>query len=399
MKIMYLSFNEPLKGLGVYKKELSLCKTLYFAALNKGHSFRGVNVVIDNNNKLFMDKHYEVISYSKLKFLSKIPIIRSLANYLIKKYIAFKEIKKYNPDILIFRYIWLPFVFNPKKVKKDMLFLTEHQTKEEYELSVSLLKKLTLKPIESFNFKKLFKSIDGIIGVTKEIAEYEIKRGKVSKPTFVLTNGIDVEQYPPKKFVKFNDRLNIIFVTAFYSSWHGFDRILYGLKKFYDNGNSLDIFIYVVGDVKSGYENMALNLNLKERIIFCGTKYNKELNQIFDICHIGLGPLAIHRKNLEYASPIKVREYLARGMPVIIGYKDEDIEDDFPFVLKVSSDDSPVDIQNVVDFCKNIYDNYGEKMIYEIRNYAKNKLDYSVKITKLVDFLEKLNIKNKKKEL
>lgn len=39
-------------------------------------------------------------------------------------------------------------------------------------------------------------------------------------------------------------------------------------------------------------------------------------------CQVCIGTLALHRKNMTEASPLKTREYLAHGFPVIIGYKD-----------------------------------------------------------------------------
>lgn len=398
MKIMYLSFNDPLHGIGVYKKEMSFCNAMVEEACKRGYDFKGINITSFGSFLYSNENFYKILEKTQnFNLLYKTPIIRSLANFYQKTRIAFQEIEKYNPDILIFRYIWLPLVFNPKKIKKDLIFITEHQTKEEYELSIALHKKLTLKPIEKINFKKMFKNLDGIIGVTSEIVNYEIERGGEQKPSFVLTNGIFVNNFPVKKFVNFKNRLNIIFVSAFASVWHGFDRLLFGLKKFYEQTNNIDIVIYVVGNVENGYRDIISKLGLENKVVFCGAKYGKELDEIFDICHIGLGPLAVSRKNLKYASPIKVREYLARGIPVIIGYEDEDIDENFPFVLKFSADEIPIDIQKVLNFCRDIYNKYGEKMIYEIRSYAKSKLDYRAKIPKLLDFLEKL-VKRKEKQ-
>jgi hypothetical protein len=44
-------------------------------------------------------------------------------------------------------------------------------------------------------------------------------------------------------------------------------------------------------------------------------------------CSICIGTLALYRKNLEEASPLKVREYIASGYPVIIGYEDTAFSD------------------------------------------------------------------------
>jgi hypothetical protein len=48
---------------------------------------------------------------------------------------------------------------------------------------------------------------------------------------------------------------------------------------------------------------------------------------------IGIGTLALHRKDMDEISPLKVREYLAHGLPVLIGYADTAFLDDAPWFL------------------------------------------------------------------
>ncbi|MCX7867577.1 MAG: hypothetical protein N2438_10690, partial [Limisphaera sp.] len=51
----------------------------------------------------------------------------------------------------------------------------------------------------------------------------------------------------------------------------------------------------------------------------------------------GIGSLALHRLGLTEACPLKTREYLAYGLPVIIGYKDSDFPSGAPFVLQLDT--------------------------------------------------------------
>lgn len=105
-----------------------------------------------------------------IRLLRKIVAIRSLINYFYLFKLAIQEINRIKADIVIYRYIWLPLPFNPKIINRNIIFVTDHQTKEEYELEP------ILSFIEHFNFKITSKIIDGIIGVTKEIVDYEINR-------------------------------------------------------------------------------------------------------------------------------------------------------------------------------------------------------------------------------
>ena len=50
---------------------------------------------------------------------------------------------------------------------------------------------------------------------------------------------------------------------------------------------------------------------------------------------VAIGTLGLYLKDMNEASPIKTREYLASGLPVIIGYRDTDFPDGAPFLLQV----------------------------------------------------------------
>ena len=128
-------------------------------------------------------------------------------------------------------------------------------------------------------------------------------------------------------------------------------------------------------------------MNLERNIIFHGFKSGEELNKIFDDTHIAIGSLGVHRKDLKYASTLKVREYMARGIAFIISHIDEDIDKNFPFFLKLPSDDESVDIEKVIKFTANIYNKYGESISSVMRNYASEKMDYKAKVGKLLNFI------------
>ena len=70
-------------------------------------------------------------------------------------------------------------------------------------------------------------------------------------------------------------------------------------------------------------------------------------------------------------------------MPVIIGYKDRALQENLPFVYKVDSDESPINI-------KEIRDKYFSMKIEnsEIRQYAINNLSWDSQIKKIVKQLK-----------
>jgi glycosyltransferase involved in cell wall biosynthesis len=50
-----------------------------------------------------------------------------------------------------------------------------------------------------------------------------------------------------------------------------------------------------------------------------------EYAQLLERADVALGTLALHRKQMNEASPLKVRRYLEFGLPLILGYTDTDL--------------------------------------------------------------------------
>lgn len=388
-KIVYITLNDPLKSPGVYNKEVRFCKV--FGKLCKDYEieFLGFNLIPFNN------REYQVKDTEYLKMINlKLNKNQKFLNFFLRNRYFIKEIQNIvrdnKPDLLLMRYTTTRLIlpFNPKKYNNKLIFVTEHQTKEIEEMKNNIIDRMFI-PLEVLKSKIFLKNVDGIIGVTKEIAEYEIKKIRRNIPYFVLTNSIDVEIYSLKNYMPFNGKdLNILFVASKTSKWHGLDRLLKGL---YNYKGKVKIKLNVVGDITKDILNMVSFLGLRNNVVFHGIKFGKELDELYDISHIAIGSLGIHREGLKYASTLKVREYMARGIPFIISHVDEDIDNDFPFYLKVPDNDDPLDMELVIKFVENIYKNYVD-FSNIMRNYAIKRMDYKVKLSNLLRFL--INLKN-----
>ena len=63
---------------------------------------------------------------------------------------------------------------------------------------------------------------------------------------------------------------------------------------------------------------------------------------------VAIGTLSLHTKQMEEACPLKVREYLAWGLPVIIGYKDTEFPaPDTAFLLQLPN--NPTNVHDHLD--------------------------------------------------
>ena len=228
---------------------------------------------------------------------------------------------------------------------------------------------------------------DGIIGVTEEITRHWTKRLFYRTiPHCTIPNGFMVDSVALRKSPSFDpDTLNILFVGNV-SRWHGVDRMIRGIAGY---RGPVRIQFHIVGDG----DEVANLIRLKNSIApttgihFHGFMSGHDLDAMFDTCHIAIGSLGIHRKGLHETSELKAREYCARGIPYIIACGDADFPDDLPWILRVPADDAPVDMENVVSFARTLFE--GPNPAGAMRNYARENLDWKVKITKLLDFIAK----------
>lgn len=219
----------------------------------------------------------------------------------------------------------------------------------------------------------------GIITVTEEIAKIELERVNKDIPFAVVSNGVDVESIPFTKFKRFDGKnLNIIFVASFFAPWHGLDRMIEGLI---DYKGDVIINLNLVGGLSKNDIQKIKRINKNNvRIYIRGRMDGKELNDLFAISTI-----AISTKKMIEACPLKTREYIARGIPFVYGYNDTDLNGDELFALKIEDDNTPVNIEKIIDFARFVSNQ--DDIPYKMRNFARDKLDWKIKIKKMYDFI------------
>jgi hypothetical protein len=106
---------------------------------------------------------------------------------------------------------------------------------------------------------------------------------------------------------------------------------------------------------------------------------------------MAIGKLMIPVKGLLATSALRHRDYCARGIPFVLSGTDSDIATNWPFVLHVSDDSAPINIQEIEDFYTKIkvnYPNYQKQM----RNFALENLDWSGKIRQIIDQISPVKV-------
>jgi len=212
----------------------------------------------------------------------------------------------------------------------------------------------------------------GMVFVTTELANKpHFKR--YHKPCAVIGNGIALEEYPVLP-APHNPRPRLVFIGKSGHKWHGIDKITWMAKRFPNwdfeliGTNKLDIVNDLPGNV-SAY----------------GSMERPEYENIMRHADIAIGTLSLHTKGMEEASPLKVREYLAYGIPTIIGYSDTDFPEGSPYLLQIPN--TPDNVKENIERIEGFVETYkGRRVPREVVAH----LDVKEKEKKRLAFFENL---------
>lgn len=287
------------------------------------------------------------------------PDVRKLANadflYIRRPRFASKEL--------------LQFLSAFRKVNADALVLYEVPT-FPYDGEMSSLKLLpalmkdrryrtSLK--DYVNYAVCVSDIDEVFGI----------------PTVQIRNGIDLQAIAPRRYCEPQDEINILFV-AYFEFWHGADRAISGLAKYYQEcSEPRNISIHMCGEGSQlpALKKLARHLGVSEHIKFHGALSAAELDPLFDSCSMAFECLGLHRRKgaPQVSASLKSREYLAKGIP-FINSNDVDVflQDPVDFCLRLPASDDPVDFNSVVAFHDELYGGgKADELMATIRGYAE----------------------------
>lgn len=172
----------------------------------------------------------------------------------------------------------------------------------------------------------------GFVAVTHELAASTSFAG-FRRPTAVVANGIDLASMPEVAAPTLA-RPTLVFIGQPHCPWHGLDKVveLARARPAWDVdvvGPDLPEVVATAGTTPA---------NVRVHGLLEADRYLAILGR----AHIGIGSLALHRKNMSEASTLKLREYLAVGLPSVIGYRDTDFPDGAGFLLELPNVESNV---------------------------------------------------------
>ena len=391
MKLLYTIIFFGREPSGVQKKIIAQVKNLNALELSSViYSLTGIN---DDSPP---SRQVNKIIIPNLEYHPPKSFFAKKRRINIRDYAYNKIIEKLRVDDILYTSIPSPsritseLLKNPRKGK----IVIEYQTIEPIEGKLAGNYVYLLNDL--FFGDDIRKYTDGIVGVTDEITRYEVTRsGDPEKPHITVGNGINVETVNVHQQVPYSGEELRLLCVANFNRWHGLDRLIRGIGT-YRGPTRITLDIAGDGSELPYYKNIIHELAITDRVKFHGLTIGNDLDNLFNTCHIAVGSLGMHRKGLTQTSELKAREYCARGIPYIISCADPDFPDDFPFILRLLSDESDVDIEMIIEFAQKVYNDPDHP--FKMRAYAIEHLDWSVKMKILKTFLETL-VDNSKQNL
>ena len=231
------------------------------------------------------------------------------------------------PDVILLRYS----VHDPLQTRfltRARNVVTVHHAIEDAEFKAlggraAGLKSLLERRLGGTALRRVF----GICGVTPEILDHELARSnRAQVPTFIYPNGRLLDGTRP---LDQRDGLRLAFVASEFAPWQGLDELVESVVS-----STGEFVLDVVGQLS---EAQRLACSRDSRIVVHGLVDRAELSRILSASSVGIAALRADGKGLTQACTLRVRDYLAAGVPVVSGHRDV-FPDGFPFYRQTGAD-------------------------------------------------------------
>lgn len=359
MRILYLSDQDLDNNSGVAKKIIDQAKEW----VKFGHDVS----ILSLETLSFFDLQQRVIKTDNSFSIKKRGQLFTFLRLFYSSYKLKNVLKEENFDIVYMRYrLYMPFFY--KAFNKEKIIVEINSDDEiEYKMRSKLL----------FFYNRFFKikQIDGISAFVCVSNELERLYAKYNKKSIVIANGTEVLEY---EFIEKtnNVRPQIYFVGKPGHKWHGIEKIIY-------LSNHLKEFdFHIIGDEGQNSDNL----------IFHGYCTHNKVVSLLKNADVALSTLSLHEKNMEEASPLKSRQYLSMGIPIIYAYEDTDIIKELSFCLKLNNNENNI-INSIKEISSFIYYCFNNTEVrIKARKFAIEYLHTEQKELKRTTFFSQINL-------
>ena len=371
MRIAYLTEWTPFSETGVLKKLIGQVETWrdlgavadIFSLSPKSSetpalNFSDVGRVVGVVPQSMLDRY----PAARLGYVNKTASVPKMAGLL----------REFRPDVIYYRQNgpWYPGLGRLLSVAPTVLEINTDELAEHHIWG------------KSFNFLyratqgRILAKANGFVVMTHEIGH---KYQHFGRPLAVMPNSFWGEQvipFPPSG----NSRPAFVFVGSRITgtaSWHGVDKLI-------PLAEALSACqFHIVGHEECDLPGVVIPPN----VTLHGFRSGPELTAIFRQSDVGIGSLALHRKGMSEACPLKVRDYLMHGMPAVIGYTESESRlNTAPYVLPIgpAEDNVAANVGRILAFGERWLSQRVEADLSFMSRRAKEaeRLDFLARISK-----------------
>lgn len=227
-------------------------------------------------------------------------------------------------------------------------------------------KKWAVNLLASLQEPKLKKYVDRIVNIGSQKSVFGI-------PCTNIDNGVTPTAYTLQKLPNYTeDCLRLIYVGTHHLKWKATnpeeeDILLCAIDRLQNSS----IKVTMVGSGSFGNHQPGW-------LQTHGLTYGKALDRFYAESHIAFGFTEARFDGYEKSSPLKHREYLSRGLPIIIQRFDKELLD-CPFAYVLPEDRSKIDLAEIRHWYVTLRNKYGTNLPKVIRAYATKHLSWQQK--------------------
>lgn len=383
-KLLYIAFKDFSNlHFGANAKVLSQCRAFesygYSVELMGRNHIDAVRIGVDGSVRLIRANKITIKNRRFQNLMAKRNQMKAIEAYINGKH--------YDACYIRYDFSDAGFIHMLKKIKKvcNHIALELPTYPYEGENSIGALNKM--KMAFDLHYRKQIKnSVDFIVTF------YDGYKELFGIPVMVVPNGFDFSTMQMITTELSSDAIHIIGVSSM-REWHGYERMIEGMHQYYSSNGSENFVLHLVGNGReyNKYKELVERYQLEDHVILEGAMHGEKLDALYEKCAMGVDSLARHRSGIDILSSLKSREYGAKGLPIINSCKIDIIENDFPYMLKVPADETPIDMQSVADFYARCFKSGKDRQAVatEIRSYIQAKSDMKATLQEVVKEFEK----------
>lgn len=212
-------------------------------------------------------------------------------------------------------------------------------------------------------------------------------------PTICTYNGVNVESVSKVGGASIEGQIHLIAV-AFMQRQHGYERIIEGLRHYYDAGGTYEyrVHLHLVGDgpEKPYYQELVRKYKLETYVHFYSTMQGEELDRLYDQCDLALMAFGMYKVHFfGRMGALKSRECLAKGLPFLTGCAIDVVPENYPYARVFPNDGSVVETRDIVDFYREIkhMEPDKEQMADTIRLFAREHVSMEKVMKPIIEYI------------